>query len=144
MLFLFRSAPEVEKRIHSKLFRKFWRSRGTKEPAYITVMENKNECQMAKVLKNIRYLFWTPSLKGTYQNTRHWYFLGMREVMKVAESPIFRPATGAMNEWPSVDSRVMSSGGAMNSDSSDERNLIQSNSSLMKFPNPQVPSSKLQ
>ena len=38
MLFLFRSAPEVEKRIHSKLFRKFWRSRGTKEPAYITVM----------------------------------------------------------------------------------------------------------
>ena len=37
MLFLFRSAPEVEKRIHSKLFRKFWRSRGTKEPAYITV-----------------------------------------------------------------------------------------------------------
>ena len=39
MLFLFRSAPEVEKRIHSKLFRKFWRSRGTKEPAYITVDE---------------------------------------------------------------------------------------------------------
>ena len=38
MLFLFRSAPEVEKRIHSKLFRKFWRNRGTKEPAYITVM----------------------------------------------------------------------------------------------------------
>ena len=38
MLFLFRSAPEVEKRIHSKLFRKFWRSRGTKEPAYITVL----------------------------------------------------------------------------------------------------------
>ena len=38
MLFLFRSAPEVEKRIHSKLFRKFWRSRGTKEPAYITVV----------------------------------------------------------------------------------------------------------
>ena len=37
MLFLFRSAPEVEKRIHSKLFRRFWRSRGTKEPAYITV-----------------------------------------------------------------------------------------------------------
>lgn len=37
MLFLFRSAPEVEKRIHSKLFRKFWRSRGTKEPAYITL-----------------------------------------------------------------------------------------------------------
>ena len=37
MLFLFRSAPEVEKRIHSKLFRKFWRSRGTKEPAYINV-----------------------------------------------------------------------------------------------------------
>ena len=31
MLFLFRSAPEVEKRIHSKLFRKFWRSRGTKK-----------------------------------------------------------------------------------------------------------------
>ena len=31
MLFFFRSAPEVEKRIHSKLFRKFWRSRGTKE-----------------------------------------------------------------------------------------------------------------
>ena len=39
MLFLFRSAPEVEKRIQSKLFRKFWRSRGTKEPAYITVPE---------------------------------------------------------------------------------------------------------
>ena len=38
MLFLFRSAPEVEKRIHSKLFRKFSRSRGTKEPAYITVI----------------------------------------------------------------------------------------------------------
>ena len=38
MLFLFRSAPEVEKRIHSKLFHKFWRSRGTKEPAYITVV----------------------------------------------------------------------------------------------------------
>ena len=38
MLFLFRSAPVVEKRIHSKLFRKFWRSRGTKEPAYITVV----------------------------------------------------------------------------------------------------------
>ena len=41
MLFLFRSAPEVEKRIHSKLFRKFWRSRGTKEPAYITVVHFK-------------------------------------------------------------------------------------------------------
>ena len=38
MLFLFKSAPEVEKRIHSKLFRKIWRSRGTKEPAYITVI----------------------------------------------------------------------------------------------------------
>ena len=38
MLFLFRSAPEVEKRIHSKFFCKFWRSRGTKEPAYITVV----------------------------------------------------------------------------------------------------------
>ena len=44
MLFLFRSAPEVEKRIHSKLFRKFWRSRGTKEPAYITVeLENEKK-----------------------------------------------------------------------------------------------------
>jgi hypothetical protein len=43
MLFLFRSAPEVEKRIHSKLFRKFWRSRGTKEPAYITVVDIKSE-----------------------------------------------------------------------------------------------------
>ena len=42
MLFLFRSAPEVEKRIHSNLFRKFWRSPGTKEPAYITV-KDKNE-----------------------------------------------------------------------------------------------------
>ena len=39
MLFLFRSAPEVEKRIHSKLFCKFWRNRGTKEPAYITVYQ---------------------------------------------------------------------------------------------------------
>ena len=29
--------PKLKKRIHSKLFRKFWRSRGTKEPAYITV-----------------------------------------------------------------------------------------------------------
>ena len=29
MLFLFRSAPEVKKRIHSKLFRKFW-----EEPGY--------------------------------------------------------------------------------------------------------------
>ena len=38
MLFLFRSAPEVEKRIHSKLFRKFWMSRGIKEPAYITLL----------------------------------------------------------------------------------------------------------
>ena len=38
MLFLFRSAPEVEKRIHSELFRKFWRSRGTKEPAYMLGM----------------------------------------------------------------------------------------------------------
>ena len=42
MLFLFRSAPEVEKRIHSKLFRKFLRSRGTKEPAYITVINFTN------------------------------------------------------------------------------------------------------
>ena len=32
--------PKLKKRIHSKLFRKFWRSRGTKEPAYITVMKN--------------------------------------------------------------------------------------------------------
>ena len=40
MLFLFRSAPEVEKRMHSKLFRKFWRSRGTKEPTYITVLQS--------------------------------------------------------------------------------------------------------
>ena len=30
--------PKLKKRIHSKLFRKFWRSRGTKEPAYITVV----------------------------------------------------------------------------------------------------------
>ena len=45
MLFLFRSAPEVEKRIHSKLFRKFWRSRGTKEPAYITVPHDQNIAQ---------------------------------------------------------------------------------------------------
>ena len=29
--------PKLKKEIHSKLFRKFWRSRGTKEPAYITV-----------------------------------------------------------------------------------------------------------
>ena len=29
--------PKLKKRIHSKLFRKFWRNRGTKEPAYITV-----------------------------------------------------------------------------------------------------------
>ena len=47
MLFLFRSAPEVEKRIHSKFFRKFWRSRGTKEPAYITVEHTVNECGRA-------------------------------------------------------------------------------------------------
>ena len=45
MLFLFRSAPEVEKRIHSKLFRKFWRSRGTKEPAYITVFDEAGKKQ---------------------------------------------------------------------------------------------------
>ena len=32
--------PKLEKKIHSKLFRKFWRSRGTKEPAYITVVGN--------------------------------------------------------------------------------------------------------
>ena len=30
MLFLFRSAPEVEKRIHSKFFRKFWEEPGYK------------------------------------------------------------------------------------------------------------------
>ena len=30
--------PKLKKRIHSKLFRKFWRNRGTKEPAYITVV----------------------------------------------------------------------------------------------------------
>ena len=30
--------PKLKKRIHSKLFRKFWRNRGTKEPAYITVI----------------------------------------------------------------------------------------------------------
>ena len=30
MLFLFRSAPEVKKRIHSKLFRKFWEEPGYK------------------------------------------------------------------------------------------------------------------
>ena len=30
MLFLLRSAPEVEKRIHSKLFRKFWEEPGYK------------------------------------------------------------------------------------------------------------------
>ena len=47
MLFLFRSAPEDEKRIHSKFFRKFWRSRGTKEPAYITVEHTVNECGRA-------------------------------------------------------------------------------------------------
>ena len=29
--------PKLKNKIHSKLFRKFWRSRGTKEPAYITV-----------------------------------------------------------------------------------------------------------
>ena len=47
MLFLFRSAPEVEKRIHSKLFRKFWRSRGTKEPAYITVHPQRYQTTIA-------------------------------------------------------------------------------------------------
>ena len=52
MLFLFRSAPEVEKRIHSKLFRKFWRSRGTKEPAYITV-----HCSILKVFQEIFQFF---------------------------------------------------------------------------------------
>ena len=31
--------PKLKKRIHSKLFCKFWRSRGTKEPAYITVLK---------------------------------------------------------------------------------------------------------
>ena len=31
--------PKLKKEIHSKLFRKFWRSRGTKEPAYITVQQ---------------------------------------------------------------------------------------------------------
>ena len=30
MLFLFRSAPKVEKRIHSKFFRKFWEEPGYK------------------------------------------------------------------------------------------------------------------
>ena len=58
MLFLFRSAPEVKKRIHSKHFRKFWRSRGTKEPAYITVLSHNPllgitwRCQPAKILHN--------------------------------------------------------------------------------------------
>ena len=55
MLFLFRSAPEVEKRIHSKLFRKFWRNRGTKEPAYITVS---NQFQLINQLKKLRKLWW--------------------------------------------------------------------------------------
>ena len=36
--------------------------------------------------------------QSAYQNTRHWYFLGMSEVMKVAESPLSRPPTGAMKE----------------------------------------------
>ena len=54
MLFLFRSAPEVEKRIHSKLFRKFWRSRGTKEPAYITVDMNPNlGSQLSKACESV-------------------------------------------------------------------------------------------
>ena len=54
MLFLFRSAPEVEKRIHSKLFRKFWRSRGTKEPAYITVKQKKSQLCLTSKQGSIR------------------------------------------------------------------------------------------
>ena len=56
MLFLFRSAPEVEKRIHSKLFRKFWRSRGTKEPAYITVF-NKTNKRMQISVRSLELIF---------------------------------------------------------------------------------------
>ena len=53
MLFLFRSAPEVEKRIHSKLFRKFWRSRGTEEPAYITVQERERKVKVSHLIFHV-------------------------------------------------------------------------------------------
>ena len=36
--------PKVKKESTDGLFRKFWRSRGTKEPAYITVGVGKGNC----------------------------------------------------------------------------------------------------
>ena len=80
MLFLFRSAPEVEKRIHSKLFRKFWRSRGTKEPAYITVGDN-FRCTTFKKIKAVEAVkIWLPlSRLG-----RVTQFVGFALVMSLA------------------------------------------------------------
>ena len=69
-----------------------------------------------------------------YQKTRHWYCFGTSEVMKVAEWPALWPVRGAMKEWPSVDPRLISSGGATKSDCSEALNTIQSNWSPIKFP----------
>ena len=44
--------PKLKKESTSKLFRKFWRSRGTKEPAYITVLHDISG--KPKVLGNIQ------------------------------------------------------------------------------------------
>ena len=104
MLFLFRSAPEVEKRIHSKLFRKFWRSRGTKEPAYITVPEfragdGREICDMVAVWEAMVTFFrivphffhevpccpwithWRVVFLKTLLFTTDWYEIGLVEVI---------------------------------------------------------------
>ena len=60
MLFLFRSAPEVEKRIHSKLFRKFWeepgivgkkRDPGILDPEPFLAQIRKVEARLGKLAK---------------------------------------------------------------------------------------------
>ena len=82
MLFLFRSAPEVEKRIHSKLFRKFWRSRGTKEPAYITVLDKYFPEKTVNVT-NLDKEWLSPSLKLLLRQ-------GQRELFKNGKSEKYK------------------------------------------------------
>ena len=64
--------------------------------------------------------------------------------MNVADWSVLWPPRCAINEWRSVESNVLSKGGPLNIDTSDELNVIQSKSSFIQFPYPHVPLSKLQ
>ena len=67
MLFLFRSAPEVEKRIHSKWFRKFW-----EEPGYRRA--NLRYCSMKVVYSSIERAIIQQSNRHSTQKMQNFFF----------------------------------------------------------------------